>query len=80
MKIRVKLYATLRAHAPKNTDIGEEFIIDVDDNSISGVLKNLGIEEELAKIVMVNGTRVVNYGASLEENDLVVVFPPVGGG
>lgn len=80
MKVRVKLYATLREHAPKGSGIGEEFIIEVDDGTISGVLSALGISDELAKIIMVNGVRVLNTNTKLSENDLVVIFPPVGGG
>ncbi len=79
MKIRLKLYASLRKYLP-GTEIGEEVIIKVAQGStIKDILSSFTIDENLAKIIFVNG---VHKGLDhiLQENDLLVVFPPIGGG
>ncbi|MFX0064951.1 MAG: MoaD/ThiS family protein [Candidatus Hermodarchaeota archaeon] len=77
--IRVKLYATLRRHLP-NTELGEEVAIEVPERvTIEEVITQLGIDLEEAKIILVNGIRKT-LNDILEENDLLVIFPPVGGG
>ena len=79
LKIRFKLYASLRKHLPR-TEIGEEVNIDVEEGtSIRDILIRYGIEEHLAKIIFVNGLhQKLDY--VLQESDLLVIFPPVGGG
>jgi molybdopterin converting factor small subunit len=80
MKVSVKLYATLRRFAPSASQIGEAFSVELDDASLRALLGHLGIEEGQAKIIMINGNRETNLDAELNEQDLVVIFPPVGGG
>lgn len=80
VRVDVKLYATLRCFAPEGTEIGESFPVEIDDGTVKQVLSKLGISEERAKIIMVNGVRVKDADAPLKEGDLLVVFPPVGGG
>ncbi len=79
MNIRLKMYASLRKHLP-GTEIGEEVKIEVEqDSTIMDILDRYTIEESLAKIIFVNGIhKTVEY--VLEENDLLVIFPPIGGG
>lgn len=80
MIVNVKLYATLRKLAPKSVQIGEAFPLDLDSPTVNGVLHKLGIGEDQAKIIMVNGTRVTKLDHELHPNDTIVIFPPVGGG
>ncbi len=80
MRIMVKLYATLRRFAPDGTEIGEAFEVQHESTTISELIQQLGFTMEQAKIVMVNGQRVVDMNSKLAENDLVVIFPAVGGG
>ncbi|MHA2294655.1 MAG: MoaD/ThiS family protein [Candidatus Hodarchaeales archaeon] len=81
MKIKVKLYATLRHKAPKKVDIGEAFTVHLDDNSsIKDLLIKLDIPKTDTKIVMINANTVDNLKKRLNKDDLVVIFPPVGGG
>ncbi|MBD3408312.1 MAG: MoaD/ThiS family protein [Candidatus Lokiarchaeota archaeon] len=80
MKVQVKLYATLRDYAPRKCGIGEAFLFEVKDNTVRAILEKLSIPEEYARIVMVNGSRISDYSYKLDENDLVVIFPPIGGG
>ncbi len=79
MKIRIKLYASLRKYLP-GTEIGEEVIIKVAQGStIKDILSSFTIDENLAKIIFVNG---VHKGLDhiLQVNYHLVVFPPIGGG
>ena len=80
MKIMVKLYATLRRFGPEGIGIGEAFTVDSQATTIGELFQQLGFSREQAKIIMVNGQRVTDLNVKLAENDLVVLFPPVGGG
>lgn len=79
MTIQVKLYATLRKHLP-DVPLGEKTQIEVPkDATIKDVLKILNVPEKDAKIILVNGNRKKKTDP-IQENDLVVIFPPIGGG
>ena len=80
MKLQVKLYATLQCHAPDGTELGKAFEVQFEGDTIGDLVRYLGFEIDQAKIVMVNGTRTVDLNNKLNDNDLVVIFPPVGGG
>ena len=80
MKVDVKLYATLKAYAPKHIEIGESFSLELDTGSINEALSKLKIPSERAKIVMVNGIRVDDNSELMKDGDLLVIFPPIGGG
>ena len=80
MLVQVKLYATLRRFAPDDVELGNAFPVEIDETTIDGVLKKLGIGVEQAKIIMVNGMRITDSSHILSPNDTIVIFPPVGGG
>ena len=80
MRVLVKLYATLREYAPPHTEIGASFEACFDGKTLSELIQHLGFELERARIVMINGIRVLDMDAILNEDDLVVIFPPIGGG
>lgn len=80
MRVLVKLYATLREYAPVDSEIGASFVVRFDGRTLSELVQHLGFEMDRAKIVMINGIRVLDMDTALNENDLVVIFPPVGGG
>jgi molybdopterin converting factor small subunit len=80
MKVMVKLYATLRRFAPQETDIGDEFEVIFQGATIGELVRHLGFPLDQAKIVMVNGQRVTKMDFTLSDDDLIVIFPPVGGG
>ncbi len=79
MRVQVKLYATLREYAPKETEIGEAFTVEITGNTLDKLIEHFGFPKIEAKIVMINGNRIDDLDYPLEENDLVVIFPPVGG-
>jgi molybdopterin converting factor small subunit len=80
LKVRVKLYATLREFAPEGTEIGEVFEIDFSGSKIIDLIDAFGFEYEQAKIVILNDNRIDDLNHELSEGDLVVIFPPIGGG
>jgi len=80
MLVQVKLYATLRRFAPDDVELGKAFPVEIDVATISGILDRLGIGIEQSKIIMVNGTRVTDLDHKVASSDLIVIFPPVGGG
>ncbi len=80
MKIDVKLYATLRMYAPPDNELGESFPLNLSIGTISNALTKLKIPSEKAKIIMVNGIRISDTEMQLNEGDLLVIFPPIGGG
>lgn len=43
------------------------------------IIKQLGIQEKDAAIIMING-RSKDLNTIIVENDIVAIFPPVGGG
>lgn len=74
MKIKVKLFATLREKHEKEMYLHLE-----KDATPSDILRRLNILHEEAAIIMING-RHAKPDALLAENDTVALFPPVGGG
>jgi molybdopterin converting factor small subunit len=74
MNIRVKLFATLREGR------GKEVTIEVCENAkVYEILDSLKIDIKDVAILLVNG-RDGKPEQGLNENDLLSVFPPVGGG
>jgi molybdopterin converting factor small subunit len=80
MHVNVKLYATLRQFAPPETAIGESFRVELEQGTISEIINRLGFPSDQARIIFVNGIRTFDIEQELSEDDLVVFFPPVGGG
>ncbi|MHA2209922.1 MAG: MoaD/ThiS family protein [Candidatus Thorarchaeota archaeon] len=78
--VNVKLYAGLRKFAPEDNELGDFFQINMKGNTVNDLMKKLGIKEVQVQIVMVNGERIIEFDYRLEEDDLVVIFPPIGGG
>lgn len=74
MKITVRLFATLREGR------GKEIIIEgVAGMNCTDVIRQLDIQEDEVAILLVNG-RDAAWDKPLSENDVVSIFPPVGGG
>lgn len=80
MLIDVKLYATFRKFAPPGTELGKSFKVVLENNSLLDVLDLLNIPKERGAIFMVNGIRITDFNHLVKENDLVVIFPVLGGG
>ncbi len=74
MKVTVRLFATLRENREK------EMMMDLPEGATpKDIIGRLNIHEKDATIIMVNG-RGVKIDRILEDNDIVSIFPPIGGG
>ncbi|HOD54652.1 MAG TPA: MoaD/ThiS family protein [Candidatus Cloacimonadota bacterium] len=74
MRIKVKLFATLRL------DRGKIVELEVDENAtVSEVMAELQIKRDEIAILLVNGLDG-KMDTKLKDSDTISVFPPVGGG
>lgn len=74
MKVTVKVFATLRLNREK------EQVMDFQEGTTPrSVLESMGIPEQEAAIIMING-RSAKLDAVLKNEDVLALFPPVGGG
>jgi molybdopterin converting factor small subunit len=78
--VTVKLYATLREGGGGGVELGQAFPIDLEVHTVRELISQLGIRDDQAKIVMVNGIRIDDLSHVLKDNDMIVIFPPIGGG
>lgn len=74
MKVEVRLFATFRNGRWKNKVLTLE-----KDASIVSVLKLLEIETDSLGIALINGKHS-SLDSTLEEEDVLALFPPIGGG
>ena len=74
MKIKVRLFATLREGRDKEIDLDV-----AEASSVRDIIEQLGIDEEDVTILLLNG-RDAGFDTQLSELDVVSMFPPVGGG
>lgn len=74
MKIKIKLFATLRKFGP------DEQVIEVPENSsVDDVIKSLDLPQKIALLRIVNGEhRPPSY--LLKDDDELSLFPPIAGG
>ncbi len=74
MKVKVKLFATLRTG---RFEISE---LEINDTaSVHDILKLLDIDEKDAAIIFINGIHGLP-GSILSAGDELAIFPPIGGG
>ncbi|MBI4983862.1 MAG: MoaD/ThiS family protein [Rhodocyclales bacterium] len=83
MKIKLKLYATLRDYLPAESG-GKEAMLELPDAAtIPDALAALAVPVGLAHIVMINCRHVLRAdvaGRRLMDGDQLAVFPAIGGG
>lgn len=79
VRVRVKLFATLRRYYPE-LGVGEGMDVELPDGATVGQLVNhLGLPADHVRVVFINGiARDESY--PLSDGDEVGMFPPVGGG
>ena len=83
MKLRVKLYASLKPYLPAGTPKNEADIEIPEGASVQSVLDGFNMPEGLYKLVLVNGVFIVPGARATRlfvENDVFAVWPPVAGG
>lgn len=77
MNLSIRFFANFRRYSP---DQQTRSLIEVPPGvTAADVLTELGLPEDLPKIILING-RPVNQRAQLSEGDELTVFPPVEGG
>lgn len=80
MKITVKLFANLVQFSPNPTFSGAPFQMELSPGAtLADVVQVLQLPEEEVKVLFVNGI-ICELDRILNENDVVGIFPPVGGG
>ena len=79
MKVEVRLFAYLDKYLPSNAR-GKRATLELSNSTRADtIIKQLGIPEELASIVLVNGIHSSSE-TELKEGDVVSFFPPIAGG
>ncbi len=74
MKVKVKLFDTLRKFAPVSGDKGE-FVLNLSlEATVSTILRICGLPEDKITVIMVNGS-IMPPGTILKEEDEVAIFP-----
>jgi len=73
LKIEVRLFATFR------NGRGKKVFIEMDDPTPIKLLEEIGIQRDDVAILLING-RDGLFDQTLQEEDYLSVFPPVGGG
>ncbi len=83
MKIRLKLFATLRDYLPAGST-SNQAELDVDEGlSVQGLIDLEPVPAKRVHLVLVNGYHVPvgAFGSAiLKEGDVVAIWPPVAGG
>ncbi|MCK5828290.1 MoaD/ThiS family protein [Candidatus Bipolaricaulota bacterium] len=80
MRVEVRLYATFAQYAPTQR-AGDSFYVHLEPgSSLDDVISELAIPEGEVHLVIVNGRPLHDHSKSLQEDDRVALFPPVGGG
>ena len=78
MRIRVKLFASLRRYSVAAD--GTHLEIDLPSGSTLGdIINHLGVPPEEVRITFVNG-RARSEDWKVEADDEIGIFPPIGGG
>ena len=83
MKLKVKLYASLKPYLPAGTPKNEADIEIAEGASVQSVLDGFNMPAGLYKLVLVNGifiTPEARASCIFVENDVFAVWPPVAGG
>ena len=74
MKLEVRLFATFRDGREK------KYFLDLNEGTTTrDIVKMLKIDEEEVAILLING-RDGKLETALKDNDVLSLFPPVGGG
>ena len=83
MKIKVRLFANLRAKLPAGND-GQEAEVEVPEGATPEVvIAQLEIPPEMAHLVMINGFHLLKEdirGRQMLPGEVLSIFPPIAGG
>ena len=79
IRIKIKLFATFREYLPDNSTSNEISIELEEPAKIGEVLSGLKIPSDQEMIIMVNSTHA-KKDRTLENGDVLALFPPIAGG
>ena len=82
MKIKVKLYATLRQYVPSSADllVREEGWEVADGATLGDVVKMVNLPDGLRPLTLVNGAHCNDQGRILKDGDALLLYPLMAGG
>jgi sulfur-carrier protein len=84
MKITFKLFASLTIYLPPDTRQGNSIQLDVAREApISQIIAPFGMPPKLVHLVLVNGRYIEpekRLTHTLEEGDVLAIWPPIAGG
>lgn len=83
MRVNVKLYATLSDYLPGGSRNNRVEVEVADGATVVEVLQPFGLPARLTHLVLVNGTFVPpdeRAGKTLDDGDVLAVWPPIAGG
>ncbi|HAP32561.1 MAG TPA: hypothetical protein DCQ14_05880 [Firmicutes bacterium] len=81
MRIRVKLYATFRLNYKNNYNVEKGLPLALPEGStIHDVLEMLQIKPEKVSLLRINEISTRDFYTTVTDNDVIDIFPFVGGG
>ena len=84
MNIEVRLFMRFRKYLPAGAKENKAIISLKEKATVEDLFKTLGIPENEQRVLVINGVSQGTSGEgnsqALKDKDLVLIFPPVGGG
>jgi len=84
MQITFKLFATLTDYLPPESRRGNQLTLDVPpDAPIARIIEPYGLPPKLVHLVLVNGRYIAPEAratTTLQEGDVLAIWPPIAGG
>ncbi len=84
MKIKIKLFVSLREYLPAEFSKQDSFIMDLsDEETPHDLIDRFNIPRKLAHLVMINGVYVLPEDRDkpvFKDEDVLAIWPPVAGG
>jgi sulfur carrier protein ThiS len=84
MRITFKLYASLTQHLPPDARQGNQVPLDIaPDATIADIIEPFNLPMKLVHLVLINGVYVApadRAARTLQEGDVLAIWPPIAGG
>ena len=84
MRITFKLYASLTEHLPPEARQGNAVALDIaPDATIADIIAPFNLPMKLVHLVLINGVDVApaeRASRTLNEGDVLAIWPPIAGG
>jgi sulfur carrier protein ThiS len=84
MRITFKLYASLTQHLPPEARQGNQVTLDIaPDATIADIIAPFNLPMKLVHLVLINGVYVApadRAARTLQEGDVLAIWPPIAGG